>query len=487
MLTVAYGSDGKRIHIDEYDKSKEKIEIRCAGGHSLIAKKGKKVVHHFAHAAGQLSSCDPWRGLMTHWHAQWQNIVLDQQNNIEVFIGIDGKSREDGEKIVHIADIIKPSENVNFPRPMIIEIQHSPMNLEIMREREAYYQHMIWIFDFTARIVKKGNHNKIAMIDGRLHYLSEKVDYVSVMTCSNPHGLIGTFVIVYSKTKYWFDSEATTFYDTGFCMLQLIHRLEKGFAFTKMISYEEFMKVNMPPINPKKLKEAAWFNDDLNLMDLAKLGLIPKPVDVISIMSVGCVGSTEKGVKTRLEILFPGDELGLMGFVLRPTIDYPNGIWCAGSFHTGLETPQVPIHNSIDIEREKMTDNMKVFIDAGMREMMDTALNRVNVQSKSNPAASETTYTALFIERMRRFLELGNDMILEIEKTHKKNTVIIFCNSHTYKLKDKFKMLGMLYRNPNKKSRKVKPLPDSKCLTTTHPYYHLDFSTLDKNLRDLHN
>ena len=28
MLTVAYGSDGKRIHIDEYDKSKEKNWVK---------------------------------------------------------------------------------------------------------------------------------------------------------------------------------------------------------------------------------------------------------------------------------------------------------------------------------------------------------------------------------------------------------------------------------------------------------------------------
>tara|TARA_R110002072_G_scaffold45565_5_gene126932 strand:+ start:137488 stop:138903 length:1416 start_codon:yes stop_codon:yes gene_type:complete len=471
MLTTAYYEDGTKVHISDYAKGEKKV--MCAAKHPLVGKKGKIVVHHFAHAKN--TACDPWNsGTMTHWHAQWQNIVADQINHVEIFIGQDGNCLKTGEPIIHIADIIRPSSSEGI-RPLIVEIQHSPMSLETMRAREAYYQAMVWVFDFTPRLVKKGNHNRISLIDGVMHYLMDKVTYMAVMTCSVGN-TIGTFVIVHSRTKYWFDSEKPTFYDTGFCMLELLHRLEKGFVFTRMITYKQFISANMPPVDEKKVEAAKWFNDDFSLMEMIKLGLLPNVIDVSSIVS---------GVD-RLEILYPGEELGLMGFILRPNKEYPNGVWCAGSYHTAMETPQ-PIN--------EMNLNVKAVVDIGLRTMMNDAIGNVRVGStgSNNNNMDSTTYSALLIERLKRFLQLKGGMVSEVVKKGKKTNVIVYCTLDTFKAKDKFKMLDMAYRNPikYKKSKKYSsndtPDPNAKHTVLTHPYYFSELVDLDNHLRILNN
>lgn len=198
MLTTAW-VDGVKISIDDYKKGDSK-EAFCSLSHRLMPKKGKKVVHHFAHYPN--SKCDAWHGQMTYWHAQWQKIVADKAN-LEVCLDANGKilghsafngasayanivaTKLDG----HIADIIRPSDNPNS-RPLIVEIQHSSMSKETIDAREAYYQHMVWLFDFTPRMTTVDKCNKIVFTDGKINYLKEKVTYVAMLSCANYHAAI---------------------------------------------------------------------------------------------------------------------------------------------------------------------------------------------------------------------------------------------------------------------------------------------------------
>ena len=199
MLTTAV-VNGVKVSIDEFSKTSKELAY-CPMGHRVCAKKGGKIVHHFAHYPNS-DPCDKWRGGMTYWHAQWQKIVLDKAN-LEVCLDPNGKilghsafngasayanvvaTKLDG----HIADIIRPSDNPNS-RPLIVEIQHSSMSKETIDAREAYYQHMVWLFDFTPRMTTVDKANKIVFTDGKINYLKEKVTYVAMLSCASYHATI---------------------------------------------------------------------------------------------------------------------------------------------------------------------------------------------------------------------------------------------------------------------------------------------------------
>jgi hypothetical protein len=210
MLTTAW-VNGVKVTIDEVSKQSKEIPY-CAMSHRLIPKKGSKNVHHFAHYPN--SNCDSWQhGKMSYWHAQWQKIVLDKVN-LEVCLDPTGKilghsafagqssfstvvaTKLDG----HIADIINPSTNPNS-RPLVVEIQHSSMSKEVIDAREAYYQHMVWLFDFTPRLTTIDKCNKIAFVDGAVKYLKEKVTYVAMLSCATYHAGVAPQYPVASEQK----------------------------------------------------------------------------------------------------------------------------------------------------------------------------------------------------------------------------------------------------------------------------------------------
>ncbi len=102
-------------------------------GESTIAKCGPRVMHHWSHST--LRNCDPWWENETEWHRQWKNnFPKEWQEKIH----IDAKT---GEK--HIAD-------VQTSKGLTIEFQNSPMSIEEMRSREAFYGNMIWIVNGTS-------------------------------------------------------------------------------------------------------------------------------------------------------------------------------------------------------------------------------------------------------------------------------------------------------------------------------------------------
>lgn len=97
-------------------------------GSPTVPKCGAIVVHHWAHRAR--ADCDPWAERDSAWHRSWQEVVPADRR--EVVIG------------PHRADVVAADGQ-------IVELQHSPISPELIREREQFYgrELLTWIFDAT--------------------------------------------------------------------------------------------------------------------------------------------------------------------------------------------------------------------------------------------------------------------------------------------------------------------------------------------------
>lgn len=93
----------------------------CRG--EVIAKCGDIVTPHWAHRA---ADCDPWAEPESEWHRSWKLPAPPARR--EVVMG------------PHRADLVAPNG-------VVVEIQHSNISGDSIREREAFYQRMLWIFD----------------------------------------------------------------------------------------------------------------------------------------------------------------------------------------------------------------------------------------------------------------------------------------------------------------------------------------------------
>lgn len=96
----------------------------------MIAKCGNIRMKHWAHKA--ISDCDSWSEGETEWHRQWKN-HFDASWQEFIF-----KNNTSGEK--HIAD-------VHTEHGLVIEFQHSPIDAEEQKQREHFYENMIWVVD----------------------------------------------------------------------------------------------------------------------------------------------------------------------------------------------------------------------------------------------------------------------------------------------------------------------------------------------------
>jgi len=115
----------------------------CPFCHSeMIPRCGKIRVHHWAHKSK--TDCDPWWETETDWHRNWKNeFPLRWQERIF-------QDDTTGER--HIADI-------QTLAGLTVEVQHSHLDIEERRAREAFYKNMLWIVD-GSRL--EGNRKKIS-------------------------------------------------------------------------------------------------------------------------------------------------------------------------------------------------------------------------------------------------------------------------------------------------------------------------------------
>lgn len=114
----------------------------------MIARCGEVRVHHWAHKSK--SDCDPWWEPETDWHRDWKNeFPLRWQERI---------LRDDVTSEKHIADIFTLAG-------LTVEVQHSHLEPEERRAREAFYKNMLWIVD-GSRL--EGNRKKILLFQNTL-------------------------------------------------------------------------------------------------------------------------------------------------------------------------------------------------------------------------------------------------------------------------------------------------------------------------------
>jgi len=104
-------------------------------GSELIAKCSelKLKVDHWAHRGNR--NCDPWWENESEWHRSWKNNFPKEWQEVVHF-------HESGEK--HIADVKTESG-------WALEFQHSHLQSEERRARNAFYGKLVWVVDGTRR------------------------------------------------------------------------------------------------------------------------------------------------------------------------------------------------------------------------------------------------------------------------------------------------------------------------------------------------
>ncbi len=101
--------------------------------HPVFSKCGEVNVWHWAHYKDE--SCDNWYEPETEWHKNWK-LIFGKENS-EIIISKYG--------VRPIADVQATSTNNN---KVIIELQNSPIQREIIRKRELFYgEHMLWVIN----------------------------------------------------------------------------------------------------------------------------------------------------------------------------------------------------------------------------------------------------------------------------------------------------------------------------------------------------
>lgn len=181
-----------KITIAEYDRDLHHEKIYDAFDNPLIAKQGEVYQHHFARKSGEY---DKWAHReMTPWHRKWQ--ALSQREYLECRIERDG--------ILHIADILTPAG-------LVIEVQHSFINLENTQAREAFYGNMIWLIDLTENQPRR------------------------VVNFNQQYGL-------YHASSYKKHFSKPTFFDVGTHVVKILWQsMSDHHFFGEIVSYSDFV------------------------------------------------------------------------------------------------------------------------------------------------------------------------------------------------------------------------------------------------------
>lgn len=121
-MQIALSSEGVRTQIRKEHRFQRYSCPTCKS--IVIGHCGEIVSPYWAHES--LSECDPWGEGESEWHVGWKSRWPESCR--EVVVG------------PHRADI-------KIPRGTVVEFQHSPISTEEIREREAFYGDMVWVFD----------------------------------------------------------------------------------------------------------------------------------------------------------------------------------------------------------------------------------------------------------------------------------------------------------------------------------------------------
>jgi competence CoiA-like predicted nuclease len=96
---------------------------------TVFSKCGELNVWHWSHLKGE--SCDAWYEPETEWHLNWKLVFGKEQSEIVI--------KRNGKK--HIADVLTKNG-------VVIELQNSPIQSQIVRKREEFYgEKMLWVIN----------------------------------------------------------------------------------------------------------------------------------------------------------------------------------------------------------------------------------------------------------------------------------------------------------------------------------------------------
>jgi hypothetical protein len=110
-----------------------------ACSHPMVAKCGEFRIRHWAHRGGR--RCDPWWEPESEWHRNWKNQFPDAWQEV-IHLAPNGAK--------HIAD-------VKTEHGWVIEFQHSHLEHEERRSRDAFYANWSgWLTPRGARPMRRG-------------------------------------------------------------------------------------------------------------------------------------------------------------------------------------------------------------------------------------------------------------------------------------------------------------------------------------------
>ncbi len=135
-------------------------------GSELIPKCGEIKTWHWAHKS--LRDCDTWSEPESDWHCGWKKLA--GLENTEIVIKKDNQ--------VHRADI-------RTPGGLVIELQHSPLPVAEIRDREKFYKNMIWVLDGD-EICPDMEFNQFVSRDGNLYFKHGRIKKAWVKEIRKP-------------------------------------------------------------------------------------------------------------------------------------------------------------------------------------------------------------------------------------------------------------------------------------------------------------
>jgi competence CoiA-like predicted nuclease len=118
-MQIAINEHGERIY--PYKNGRATCQL-CRG--TLIAHCGEIRRHHWQHFGERDVDCDSWKEPETEWHRAWKERFPKEWREIVI-----GNHRAD----------------VKTPHGLVMEFQNSPISPAVIREREEFYDYMLWV------------------------------------------------------------------------------------------------------------------------------------------------------------------------------------------------------------------------------------------------------------------------------------------------------------------------------------------------------
>lgn len=120
-----------------------RLVAKCPGcGRIVKPKCGDIYSWHWAHNRDDKfqKDCDTWHEPEGEWHLKWKERVPQHMREYVIKRPLADPPEDGPDYVLHRADILNS-------RGTVIELQHSTLTPDDVRERESFYVNMIWIFD----------------------------------------------------------------------------------------------------------------------------------------------------------------------------------------------------------------------------------------------------------------------------------------------------------------------------------------------------